>query len=87
MIWLVQVGLSSGFLHDQVGAAVFVICSVGFLAVGTLANSVYASFTLCTAGIAPVLLSVMHFRAYFAGREVAASGFDVTKFLAFLALC
>ena len=87
MILRVQVLLSSGFSGGQVGLAFLVIRSVGFLAVGTLADSVDAGFPLCTAGVALVLLSVMHFRADFAGREVAASGFNMTKFLTFLALC
>lgn len=86
MVWTVQVFSLSWIPDSQIGLTGLVICSVGFLAVYTLADSVYAGLSLGSAGVALVLLGWVHFTADFAGREVATSGLSMAKPLASLAL-
>jgi len=59
---------------------------VSFFAVDTSADSVYADFSLCVAGVAFVLPSEMVLAADLACREVLASVLRMTKLLTILAL-
>jgi len=59
---------------------------MSFFAVDTSADSVYADFTLCVAGVAFVLPGEMVLAANLASREVLASVLGVTKLLTVLAL-
>lgn len=86
MVWLVQVFLFSRIPGGQVRLTFLVVCSMSFFAVCTLSNSMQADFAFRAAGVAFVLLTVMHFTADFTGREVPASGFHMAKSLALLAL-
>ena len=59
---------------------------MGFFAVDTFADCVYASFSFCIAGIAFVLPGEVVLAANLASREVLASVLGVTKLLTVLAL-